>query len=87
MRPSNAVLSVALVLASASLAAHAAPSLVRFSGAIGVDPLTAAGGVDVPNVVRGVGPSGRAWILRKFKARNRAQAVALAMAQGQLAGD
>lgn len=68
MRLSNAALSVALVLASASLAAHAAPSLLRFSGAIGVDPLSAAGGVDTLNVVRGVNPSGRAWILRKLKA-------------------
>lgn len=68
MRPSLAVLSVALALASASLAAHAAPQLVRFSGAIGVDPLTAAGGVDTLNIVRGINPSGRAWILRKLKA-------------------
>ena len=84
MRPSNAVLCVALALASASLAAHAAPSLLRFSGAIGVDPLTAAGGVDVPNVVRGIVPSGRAWILRSLKASVDADAKIEARGAGLL---
>ena len=45
------------------------PALVKFEGAIGVDTLTAAGGVDVLNVVRGINPGGRAWVLRKFEAR------------------
>jgi hypothetical protein len=45
------------------------PPLVVFSGAIGVDPLTAAGGVDALNVVRGVSPGGRAWVLRRLSAK------------------
>lgn len=44
------------------------PPLVTFNGAIGVDPLTAASGADTLNVVRGVNPGGRAWVLRKLQA-------------------
>ena len=44
------------------------PPLAVFNGAIGVDPLTAAGGVDTLNVVRGISPGGRAWVLRKLSA-------------------
>ena len=44
------------------------PPLATFSGAIGVDPLTAAGGVDTLNTVRGIAPGGRAWMLRKLQA-------------------
>jgi hypothetical protein len=59
-----------LAVGLAATAAHAGndTALLRFSGAIGVDPLTAAGGVDVVNTVRGIPPGGRAWILRKLRA-------------------
>lgn len=58
-------------LSLVAVAAHAGgtPPLVAFSGAIGVDPLTAAGGVDALNVVRGINPGGRSWVLRKFSAK------------------
>jgi hypothetical protein len=69
VRLSHALVPLALAAASASLQAHSAtPSLVKFSGAIGADPLTAAGGADTLNVVRGVNPGGRAWVLRQLKA-------------------
>jgi hypothetical protein len=69
VRLSRTLSVLALAIASAGLSAHAAPqSLVRFEGAIGADTLTAAGGVDVLNVVRGINPGGRTWVLRKFKA-------------------
>lgn len=45
------------------------PVLVRFGGAIGVDPLSYAGGANTANVVRGINPGGRVWVLRKFEAR------------------
>ncbi|HJV97248.1 MAG TPA: hypothetical protein VJ608_14480 [Albitalea sp.] len=67
--PLRFLLPAALALAAASAAA--APNAVaalRFDGGIGVDPLTAAGGVDVPNVVRGISPGGRAWVIRKLDA-------------------
>jgi hypothetical protein len=60
-----------LAIGLAATAAHAGNdnTLLRFSGAIGVDPLTSGGaGVDVSNVVRGIPPGGRAWILRKLRA-------------------
>lgn len=44
------------------------PPLATFSGAIGVDPLTAAGGADTVNTVRGIAPGGRAWTMRKLQA-------------------
>ena len=69
MRASRVLLSVALAAASASVfAAPPAPPLVKFEGAIGVDPLTAANGVDALNIVRGISPGGRAWVIRKLKA-------------------
>lgn len=50
------------------------PPLVVFSGAIGVDPITATPVPGSPladglNVVRGVSPGGRAWVLRRLSAR------------------
>ena len=69
MRASKALLVMTLAAASASgFAAPPAPPLVKFEGAIGVDPLTGANGVDVVNTVRGIAPGGRAWVIRKLKA-------------------
>jgi hypothetical protein len=56
-------------IAAGAVPAHAdVPSYLRFDGAIGVDPLTAAGGVDAPNTVRGIAPGGRAWVIRRLRA-------------------
>jgi len=63
------LLPLSLALAAASASAAPAAVILKFNGAIGVDPLTAAGGVDVSNVVRGVSPGGRAWVIRKLDAR------------------
>lgn len=71
MRPLAALCSLSLLAVSSAALAHSKepPALVRFNGAIGVDPLTAAGGADALNVVRGISPGGRAWVLRKLEAR------------------
>lgn len=70
MRPWHSFSAFALTAACALPAAAGGPStLLKFSGAIGVDPLTAAGGVDTTNTVRGIAPGGRAWVLRRFSAR------------------
>ena len=74
--------SLALVAATAS-AAHP-PVLLKFKGAIGVDPLTAAGGVDQPNVVRGINPGGRAWVIRKLDATVYADARIVVQGKGLL---
>lgn len=73
MRQSLAVLAACLVAASASAADGPSKLLIRFDGALPMDPSTAtlstAGVVGVvPNVVRGVTPGGRPWVLRKFDA-------------------
>jgi hypothetical protein len=81
-----------LVVATASVAAPKAPVLVKFHGAIGVDPLTAAGGADVLNVVRGINPGGRAWVMRDLKATVRSdgnivvQGFGLLFASGEAIG-
>jgi hypothetical protein len=63
------LLPLSLALAAASASAAPAEVILKFNGAIGVDPLTAAGGADVSNVVRGVSPGGRAWVIRKLDAK------------------
>jgi hypothetical protein len=63
------LLPVLALLAAAVLPAHADTSTyLQFDGAIGVDPLSAAGGVDALNTVRGIAPGGRAWVMRKLSA-------------------
>ena len=85
MYPSKALAILILAAASVSVFAHsAAPSLVKFNGAIGADPLTAAGGVDTLNVVRGINPGGRAWILRKLKASVGTDGAIVAKGSGLL---
>jgi len=64
---SRFLLPLTLALAATAASAGAVPVL-KFEGAIGVDPLTAAGGVDALNVVRGINPGGRAWVIRKLNA-------------------
>ena len=69
MTASKVLLALSLSAAAASVfAATPAPPLVKFEGAIAVDPLTGANGVDVVNTVRGIAPGGRAWVIRKLKA-------------------
>lgn len=63
------LLPLSMALAAASGFASPATAILKFNGAIGVDPLTAAGGADVSNIVRGVSPGGRAWVIRKLDAR------------------
>ena len=57
-----------LALSALAFAHPDSKTLVRFEGAIGADPLTGAGGVDVVNVVRGIQPGGRAWVMRALHA-------------------
>lgn len=63
-----ALLALALIALSAGVQAHTGSrTLVRFDSAIGTDPLTASGTVDVLNVVRGVNPAGRAWVIQRLR--------------------
>ena len=76
-----------LALAAATLSAHAGspPPLVRFSGAIGVDPVASLN-TATTNVVRGINPGGRHWVLRKFKATVGADGRLSARGSGLLFG-
>ena len=58
----------ALSLSAMAFAHSDSKALIRFDGAIGADPLTGSNGTDVLNVVRGINPGGRAWVIRKFSA-------------------
>lgn len=88
-RPIPLVLALAAAASVAAQSAPPAPPLVKFGGAIGVDPLTAVGGVDVLNTVRGINPGGRAWVLRKLRAtvgtdgRIDAQGAGLLLSSGE----
>ncbi|MBK6850979.1 MAG: hypothetical protein IPG93_05090 [Burkholderiales bacterium] len=73
-----------LLVATAAVASPDRAVLLKFDGAIGVDPLTAAGGVDVPNVVRGINPGGRAWVIRKLQAKVFANATVAISGKGLL---
>ncbi len=85
MRASKVLLVMTLAAASTGVFAYkSAPALVKFNGAIGVDPLTAASGVDVFNTVRGINPGGRAWVLRKLKAKVGTDGVISARGSGLL---
>jgi len=82
---SSRLISMLSLLAAFGASAHAgAPAFLGFSGAIGVDPLTAAGGADVLNAVRGVNPGGRAWVIRKFSATVGADGSISARGKGLL---
>ena len=77
----------ALVAATLCLSLQAqagSDAYLEFEGAIGVDPLTAAGGVDALNTVRGVAPGGRAWVLRKLSATIRKDGTMQARGKGLL---
>jgi len=78
-------LSVVLLALTAASASAAQPAvLLKFKGAIGVDPLTAAGGVDALNVVRGINPGGRAWVMRALDATVYADGYIVAQGKGLL---
>ena len=74
--------AISLALIAATASAGQAPVLMKFKGAIGVDPLTAAGGADTLIVVRGISPGGRAWVIRKLDATVHADASIVVKSTG-----
>ena len=58
----------ALTLSALAFAHPQSKTLVKFEGAIGADPLAAVGTAQQPNIVRGISPGGRAWVLRRLDA-------------------
>jgi hypothetical protein len=85
------VLATCLVAASASLAGPPKNVLVTFEGAINLDPSTAVASTTgvvsvVPNVVRGINPGGRPWVLRKLEATVSRNGTLSARGKGLLFG-
>ena len=81
---SRSLSAVLLALTAASASAAQPNVLLKFKGAIGVDPLTAAGGVDSLNIVRGINPGGRAWVMRNLDATVYADGYIVANGKGLL---
>lgn len=72
MRMTSTGVALALTLSLAAATAFASDdTLVRFKGGIGVDPVAGIdnAGMPVANMVRGVPPGGRAWVIRDLDAR------------------
>jgi hypothetical protein len=87
------LLPLALALAGTAALAAAPVPVLKFEGAIGVDPLTAAPDtstpdptdlIDVRNVVRGINPGGRAWVIRKLDATVYSDGSIVARGKGLL---
>jgi len=78
------VAALALLAACSAAWADDARELVRFDGAIGVDPLSAAGGTDQLNIVRGINPGGRAWVIQSLHASVFADGTIAARGRGLL---
>jgi hypothetical protein len=71
MKKKTAVVSaLTLLLSLAGASAFAATSLLKFDGWIGVDPVAGIvpnTGAPLLNVVRGVNPGGRPWVIKRLK--------------------
>jgi hypothetical protein len=90
------LLTIATLLTAACIpSAWAGDEFLKFDGAIGVDPVRGitsklVGGVtiDTPvlNMVLGVAPGARPWVLRKFKAKIGADGQVAAKGSGLLFG-
>jgi hypothetical protein len=76
---------LALAAAGQSAQANPQPPLARFNGSIGVDPVASLN-TATTNVVRGINPGGRHWVLRKFKAAVGANGRLWAKGSGLLFG-
>jgi hypothetical protein len=69
MRRQMMGIGLAVMASVAALPARAVDTLVQFNGAIGVQPVAGiAASVPVANVVLGVAPGGRPWVMRKLRA-------------------
>jgi hypothetical protein len=85
MTPSTFRAAALLTGLLCGVAAQAGEPIVQFNGAIGVDPVAGiSNGAPVINTVRGVAPGGRAWVLRKLRARVDADGSLSAKGSGLL---
>lgn len=86
MRTISMLALLALTAAStAAMAGNRVPALVSFDGAIGVDPVASLN-TAVTNVVRGVNPGGRHWVMRKLSATVGADGSVAVKGRGLLFG-
>jgi hypothetical protein len=81
------VSALTLLLGLAGASALAAGNLLKFDGWIGMDPVAGiANGAPVLNVVRGVNPGGRAWVIRRLKVEVKDDGQISAKGEGLLLG-
>lgn len=78
-------LTALALLAAFAQSAQATDTWVRFSGAIGVDPVASLNPATT-NIVRGINPGGRQWVLRKLTATVDADGSISAKGSGLLFG-
>ena len=69
MKISTSIVATGLAAGIFALPAIAAETVAKFEGAIGVDPVAGISAVGVPvlNVVHGINPGGRPWVMARLK--------------------
>lgn len=90
MKSKTCVIAVGLVASILGAPAMAAGTLIKFEGGIGVDPVAGiSSGAPVSNVVRGIPPGGRPWVISRLKADIKEDGQILVKGEGLVfsAGD
>ena len=70
MKISTSIVAAGIAASIFALPAIAAETVAKFEGAVGVDPVAgiSAAGLPVLNVVHGINPGGRPWVMARLKA-------------------
>ncbi|MBK5105877.1 MAG: hypothetical protein JJE42_16645 [Burkholderiales bacterium] len=83
MKPSSIVIALGVAAGIFMSPAMAAGTLLKFDKGIGVDPVAGiANGAPVLNIVKGVNPGGRPWVIGKLKVRVKEDGSISAKGQG-----
>lgn len=90
MNTKTCMIAVGLAATLFGAPAMAAGTLVKFEGGIGVDPVVGvSNGAQVSNVVHGIAPGGRPWVISRLKADIKEDGQILVKGEGLVfsAGD
>ena len=70
MKTGTSVVVAGIAASVFALPAFAADTVAKFEGAIGVDPVAGISSTGIPllNVVHGINPGGRPWVMARLKA-------------------
>jgi hypothetical protein len=87
MQTRSIVSALGIIGAIAATPAGAAGNLVKFERGIGVDPVAGiVNGAPAPNIVKGVNPGGRIWVIEKLKATIRENGTISVKGEGLVLG-